>query len=122
MIQVGSTLAISDNSGAKYVECIKVYGKKQTASLGDTILVSVKALRMRQRGKVTKGEMVKALITETRKSVKRKNGSFVSSSRNAAILLTAQHAPYGTRVLGPVPHELRAKKYVKILSLATHVV
>ena len=121
MIQMRSNLEVADNSGARRVQCIKVLGgsKRKTASIGDIIVVSVKEAI--PRGKVKKGEVHKALIVRTSKEIRRGDGSSVRFDRNAAVLISAQGEPIGTRIFGPVTRELRAKKFMKIISLAPEV-
>ena len=123
MIIVGSQLRVSDNSGAKIVECIKVLGKKAKsfASIGDIIVISVKESLAKQKSKVEKGGVYKALIVETKKGITRKDGSIVRFSQNSAILLSQQGNPIGTRVLGRVTYELRKRNQTKVLSLASYV-
>ena len=122
MILVGTRLQVSDNSGAKIVECIKVLNKLQSASLGDIIIVSVKETIAKQKSKVEKGGIYKALIVETAQGVQRKDGSVVQFARNSVVILSAQGTPLGTRILGLVTYELRKRNQSKVLSLATTVV
>ena len=121
MIQMRSNLEVADNSGARRVQCIKVLGgsKRKTASIGDIIVVSVKEAI--PRGKVKKGEVHKALIVRTSKEIRRGDGTSVRFDRNAAVLINKQGEPIGTRIFGPVTRELRAKKFMKIISLAPEV-
>ena len=121
MIIVESTLEVADNSGAKKVACIKVLGgsKRRVASIGDVIVVSVKDAI--PRGKVKKGEVHKAVIVRTAKEIKRQDGSSIRFDRNAAVLINKQGEPIGTRIFGPVTRELRAKRFMKIISLAPEV-
>jgi large subunit ribosomal protein L14 len=121
MIQAESHLDVADNSGARRVECIKVLGgsKRRTASIGDVIVVSIKDAI--PRGKVKKGEVHKAVIVRTAKEIRRPDGSAIRFDRNAAVLINAQNEPIGTRIFGPVTRELRAKQYMKIISLAPEV-
>ena len=121
MIQMQSNLDVADNSGARRVQCIKVLGgsKRKTASVGDVIVVSIKEAI--PRGKVKKGEVHKAVIVRTRKDVHRADGSTIRFDKNAAVLLNKQNEPIGTRIFGPVVRELRAKKFMKIISLAPEV-
>ena len=124
MIYVGTQLKVSDNSGAKKVECIKVLGKKSgsPAELGDIIVVSVKEAGPKQKSKVQKGDVYKAVVVETKQGVRRKDGSSVQFSQNSAVLLSPTSSdPIGTRILGRVTYELRKKNHTKILSLASHV-
>ena len=121
MIQMQSKLQVADNSGAKSVQCIKVLGgsKRKVASVGDIIVVSVKDAI--PRGKVKKGDVHKAVIVRTAKEIKRTDGSAIRFDNNAAVLLNAQLEPIGTRIFGPVVRELRAKRFMKIVSLAPEV-
>lgn len=121
MIQMQTNLDVADNSGAKRVQCIKVLGgsKRRYASVGDVIVVSVKEAI--PRGRVKKGEIVKAVVVRTAKDIQRADGSAIRFDRNAAVLVTAQLEPIGTRIFGPVTRELRAKKHMKIISLAPEV-
>jgi large subunit ribosomal protein L14 len=121
MIQMQSTLDVADNSGAKRVMCIKVLGgsKRRYATVGDTIVVSVKEAA--PRGRVKKGDVVKAIIVRVAKDIKRRDGSTIRFDTNAAVLVTKQGEPIGTRIFGPVPRELRAKNQMKIVSLAPEV-
>lgn len=125
MILVGTKLKVSDNSGAKIIECIKILGKPSSsfASIGDIIVVSVKELsgKNKQNRKVEKGGVYKALITETKKGIRRKDGSTIQFNRNAALLLSEQGNPLGTRILGTLTYELRKKNQTKALSLASRV-
>jgi large subunit ribosomal protein L14 len=121
MIQMRSNLEVADNSGARRVQCIKVLGgsKRKTASIGDIIVVSVKEAI--PRGKVKKGEVHKALIVRTSKEIRRGDGSSLRFDRNAAVLIDKQNEPIGTRIFGPVTRELRARAFMKIISLAPEV-
>ena len=121
MIQMQTTLGVADNSGAKKVMCIKVLGgsRRRYAGIGDIIKVSVKEAI--PRGKVKKGEIYNAVVVRTRKGVRRPDGSLIRFDGNAAVLLNNQQQPIGTRIFGPVTRELRAKKYMKIISLAPEV-
>ena len=121
MIQMQTNLDVADNSGARSVQCVKVLGgsKRKTASIGDTIVVTVKEAI--PRGKVRKGELHRAVIVRTAKEIRRPDGSAIRFDRNAAVLITAQGEPIGTRIFGPVTRELRAKRYMKIISLAPEV-
>ncbi len=121
MIQIKTKLDVADNSGARKVECIKVLGgaKKRTASVGDLIVVSVKEAI--PRGKVKKGTVYRAVVVRTKKDVHRADGSAIRFDRNAAVLITKELEPIGTRIFGPVVRELRAKKFMKIVSLAPEV-
>ena len=121
MIQTESRLNIADNSGAKEVLCIKVLGgsKRKYASVGDTIVVTIKEAM--PRGKVKKGTVHKAVIVRTRKELKRPDGSTIKFDSNAAVLINPQGEPVGTRIFGPVCRELRSKNQMKIISLAPEV-
>ncbi len=121
MIQMQTNLDVADNSGAKCVQCIKVLGgsKRKYASIGDTVVVSVKEAI--PRGRVKKGQVMKAVIVRTASGVRRPDGSLIRFDRNAAVLVNAQGEPVGTRIFGPVTRELRAKKHMKIVSLAPEV-
>jgi len=121
MIQVESKLEIADNSGAKRVLCIKVLGgsKRRYARVGDVIVVSVKDAI--PRGKVKKGEVQRAVVVRTKKDIQRKDGSVIRFDKNAAVLIDTKNEPIGTRIFGPVARELRAKKFMKIVSLAPEV-
>ena len=121
MIQMQSKLDVADNSGAKLVQCIKVLGgsKRRTAGVGDIIVVSVKEAI--PRGRVKKGEVLKAVIVRTKKEVRRSDGSYIRFDDNACVLLDAAGEMRGTRVFGPVARELRDKNFMKIVSLAPEV-
>jgi large subunit ribosomal protein L14 len=121
MIQVESHLEVADNSGARRVQCIKVLGgsRRRFASVGDIIVVSVKEAI--PRGRVKKGEVTKAVIVRTAKEIRRADGSAIRFDRNAAVLINKDGEPIGTRIFGPVTRELRAKKFMKIVSLAPEV-
>ena len=121
MIQQQSNLEVADNSGAKRVMCIKVLGGagRKFASVGDVIVVSIKDAI--PRGKVKKGEVHRAVIVRTRRDIHRPDGSTIRFDKNAAVLLTKQNEPIGTRIFGPVTRELRAKQFMKIVSLAPEV-
>ena len=121
MIQVESNLEVADNSGARRVQCIKVLGgsKRKTAGVGDVIVVSIKEAI--PRGKVKKGTVERAVIVRTYFPVRRNDGSVIRFDRNAAVLINKQNEPIGTRIFGPVVRELRAKKFMKIISLAPEV-
>jgi large subunit ribosomal protein L14 len=114
-------LEVADNSGAKKLGCIKVLGgtRRRYASLGDVIVVSVKDAL--PNSKIKKGEVVKAVIVRTKKEVKRLDGSYIKFDDNSAVLLNPQGEPIGTRIFGPVARELRAKRFMKIISLAPEV-
>lgn len=121
MIQQQSNLEVADNSGARRVMCIKVLGGSQRryASVGDIIVVSIKEAI--PRGKVKKGEVHRAVIVRTRRDIHRPDGSTIRFDKNAAVLITKQNEPIGTRIFGPVTRELRAKQFMKIVSLAPEV-
>ncbi|EFH11772.1 50S ribosomal protein L14 [Pseudoroseomonas cervicalis] len=121
MIIVESNLEVADNSGARRVQCIKVLGgsKRRTASVGDIIVVSVKEAI--PRGKVKKGDVQRAVIVRTAYPVRRQDGTAIRFDRNAAVLINKQNEPIGTRIFGPVVRELRARKFMKIISLAPEV-
>jgi large subunit ribosomal protein L14 len=122
MIQTETVLSIADNSGARKVLCIKVLGgsKKRYARIGDIIKVTIKDAI--PRGKVKKGDVYDALVVRTKHGVRRADGSLIRFDGNAAVLLDNKREPIGTRVFGPVTRELRAKKYLKIISLAPEVI
>ena len=121
MIIAETGLDVADNSGARRVQCMKVLGgsKRKSASVGDTIVVSVKEAI--PRGRVKKGDMVRAVVVRTAKEVRRPDGSAIRFDRNAAVLVNAAGEPIGTRIFGPVTRELRAKRHMKIVSLAPEV-
>ena len=121
MIQMQTNLDVADNSGARRVQCIKVLGgsKRKTASVGDTIVVSVKEAI--PRGRVKKGDVMRAVIVRTAKEIRRQDGSIISFDRNAAVLVNTSGEPIGTRIFGPVTRELRTEKFMKIVSLAPEV-
>ncbi len=121
MIQMQSILDVADNSGARAVMCIKVLGgsHRRYAGIGDIIKVSVKDAI--PRGKVKKGDVVDAVVVRTKKGVRRPDGSLIRFDSNAAVLLTSQHEPMGTRIFGPVTRELRTEQFMKIVSLAPEV-
>jgi len=121
MIQEETNLVVADNSGAKKVRCIRVLGGsgRKYASVGDLIVVSVKAAV--PNGTVKKGEVSRAVIVRTKKEVRRKDGSYIKFDENAAVLITNQNEPKGTRIFGPVARELRDKQFMKIVSLAPEV-
>ncbi|MFP4002327.1 MAG: 50S ribosomal protein L14 [Alphaproteobacteria bacterium] len=122
MIQMQSNLDVADNSGAKRVQCIKVLGgaKRKYASIGDTIVVSVKEAI--PRGRVRKGDVLRAVIVRTAKEIRRPDGSAIRFDRNAAVLVNRQGEPIGTRIFGPVTRELRSRNLMKIVSLAPEVI
>ena len=121
MVQTESVLDVADNSGARRVLCIKVLGgsRRKYASLGDIIVVSVKEAA--PNSKVKKGDVMKAVVVRTAKEVGRPDGSFIRFDNNSAVLIDNQKEPVGTRIFGPVARELRAKRFMKILSLAPEV-
>ncbi len=121
MVQMQSKLKVADNSGAKLVQCIKVLGgsKRRTASVGDVIVVSIKDAL--PNSKVKKGDVAKAVVVRTKKAIRRKDGSWIKFDENSAVLINANKEPVGTRIFGPVARELRARKFVKIVSLAPEV-
>ncbi|OAB56086.1 50S ribosomal protein L14 [Phormidium willei BDU 130791] len=121
MIQMQTNLDVADNSGARRVQCIKVLGgsNRRFASVGDVIVVSVKEAI--PRGRVKKGDVHRAVIVRTAKDLRRPDGTVIRFDRNAAVLLNKQNEPIGTRIFGPVTRELRAKKFMKIVSLAPEV-
>lgn len=121
MIQTESRLKVADNSGAKEVLCVHVLGgtKRRYASVGDTIVVTVKSAM--PSSQVKKGTVSKAVVVRTTKEIRRKDGSYIRFEENAAVLLNAQNEPRGTRIFGPVARELREKQFMKIISLAPEV-
>ena len=121
MIQTETYLTVADNSGAKQLRCIKVRGgsKRKYASLGDIIVCSVREAL--PKSKVKKGDVVKAVIVRTTKEVGREDGSYIKFDGNAAVVINNQKEPVGTRIFGPVARELRAKRFMKIVSLAPEV-
>ncbi len=121
MIQVETNLDVADNSGARRVQCIKVLGgsKRRYATVGDIIVVSVKEAI--PKGRVKKGQVMKAVVVRTAFGVRRIDGSLIRFDRNAAVLINNQGEPIGTRIFGPVVRELRAKNHMKIVSLAPEV-
>lgn len=121
MIQLRTTMEVADNSGAKRVQCIKVLGgsRRRYARVGDLIVVSVREAEPNTA--IKKGEVKKAVVVRTRKEVRRADGSYIKFDSNAAVLINDAKEPLGTRIFGPVARELRAKKFMKILSLAPEV-
>ena len=121
MIQVETNLDVADNSGARSVQCIRVLGgsKRKYAYVGDVIVVSVKDAI--PRGRVKKGEVLRAVVVRTAKDIRRADGSVIRFDSNAAVLINKQGEPIGTRIFGPVTRELRSKGYMKIVSLAPEV-
>ena len=121
MIQQQTRLTVADNSGAKALMCIKVLGGsgRRYATVGDVIVVSVKEAM--PNSKVKKGDVSRAVIVRTKKEVRRKDGTYIKFDDNSAVLINPQNEPIGTRIFGPVARELRAKKFMKIISLAPEV-
>ena len=121
MIQVETRLEVADNSGARQVQCIKVLGgsKRRYASVGDIIVVSIKEAI--PRGRVKKGEVMKAVVVRTAKDIQRSDGTTIRFDGNAAVLVNTVGEPVGTRIFGPVTRELRGKGFMKIISLAPEV-
>ena len=121
MIQLRTVLEVADNSGAKTVQCIKVLGgsRRRYARIGDIIVVAVKEAA--PQSNVKKGEVKKAVVVRTKKEVRRSNGSYIKFDNNAAVLISDTREPIGTRIFGPVARELRAKRFMRILSLAPEV-
>jgi large subunit ribosomal protein L14 len=122
MIQMQTVLNVADNSGAKKVFCVKVLGgsKKKFATVGDIIIVSVKEAL--PNTKVKKGDVIKAVVVRTAKEVRRQDGSYLKFDDNSAVLINNQMEPVGTRIFGPVARELRAKQFMRIVSLAPEVI
>ena len=122
MIQAEAVLEIADNSGARRVTCIKVIGgsRRRYAGLGDTIIVAIKEVT--PGSKVKKGDTARAVVVRTRREYARADGSLIKFDQNSAVLVDAKGEPVGTRIFGPVARELRAKKFMKIISLAPEVV
>ena len=121
MIQLRTVLDVADNSGAKVVQCIKVLGgsRRRYARIGDIIVVTVKEVD--PQSSIKKGEVKKAVVVRTKKEIRRSNGTYIKFDNNAAVLIGDTKEPVGTRIFGPVGRELRAKHYMKILSLAPEV-
>ncbi|HDI61087.1 MAG TPA: 50S ribosomal protein L14 [Desulfobacteraceae bacterium] len=121
MIQTESKLTVADNSGAKVLHCIKVLGgsRRRYAGVGDIIVVSVKEAI--PNAKVKKGDVMKAVVVRTKKELRRPDGSYIRFDENSAVLINNQREPIGTRIFGPVARELRAKRFMKIISLAPEV-
>ena len=121
MIQMETNLEVADNSGARSVQCIKVLGgsKRRTANIGDEIVVSVKDAI--PRGRVKKGEVLRAVIVRTSHGLNRSSGEKIRFDKNAVVLINKQGEPIGTRIFGPVTRELRSKGFMKIISLAAEV-
>ena len=121
MIQMTSVLDVADNSGAKKVYCIKVLGgtRRRYATIGDVVIVSIREAI--PGAKVKKGEVARAVIVRTRRELARPDGSFIKFDGNSAVLINKENEPLGTRIFGPVARELRAKRFMKIISLAPEV-
>ena len=121
MIQMTSVLDIADNSGAKKVFCIKVLGgsRRRYAGIGDVIIVSIREAI--PGAKVKKGEVARAVIVRTKRELARPDGSYIKFDGNSAVLINKENEPIGTRIFGPVARELRAKRFMKIISLAPEV-
>ena len=121
MIQMQSLLDVADNSGAKKLMCVKVLGgsKRRYASVGDIVIVSIREAM--PNSKVKKGDVARAVIVRTAKELRRDDGSYIRFDDNSAVLVSTQGEPIGTRIFGPVARELRAKKFMKIVSLAPEV-
>jgi len=121
MIQMQTNLDVADNSGARRVMCVTVLGgsKRKYANVGDIIVVSIKEAI--PRGRVKKGDVMKAVVVRTAKDIRRPDGSVIRFDKNAAVLVDNKREPIGTRIFGPVPRELRAKNHMKIISLAPEV-
>ena len=121
MIQTESVLDVADNSGAKRVRCIKVLGgsKRKYAGVGDIIVVSVKDAA--PNGKVKKGQVSRAVIVRTKKEIRRRDGTYIRFDKNSAVLIDKDNEPIGTRIFGPVARELRARRFMRIVSLAPEV-
>ncbi len=121
MIQVESVLDIADNSGAKTVKCIKVLGgsRRRYATVGDVIVVSIREAM--PNSKVRKGDTAKAVVVRTKRELRREDGSYIKFDANSAVIINNQKEPVGTRIFGPVARELRAKRFMKIVSLAPEV-
>ncbi|CAH0120725.1 MULTISPECIES: 50S ribosomal protein L14 [unclassified Paenibacillus] len=122
MIQPFTRLAVADNSGAKELMCIRVLGGtgRRAAHIGDLIVCSVK--QATPGGVVKKGDVVRAVIVRTKRSVRRKDGSYIAFDENAAVIVKEDKSPRGTRIFGPVARELRDKDFMKIVSLAPEVI
>ena len=121
MIQMTSVLDVADNSGAKKVFCIKVLGgsRRRYATVGDVIIVSIREAI--PGAKVKKGEVARAVIVRTKRELARTDGSYIKFDGNSAVLINKENEPIGTRIFGPVARELRAKRFMKIISLAPEV-
>jgi large subunit ribosomal protein L14 len=123
MIQMRTMLEVADNSGAKKVQCIKVLGgsRRRYATIGDVIVVAIKEASSGPGVKVKKGDTARAVIVRTRREQSRADGSYIKFDENSAVLVNKEDEPIGTRIFGPVARELRAKKFMKIISLAPEV-
>jgi len=121
MIQMQTILDVADNSGAKKLMCVKVLGgsKRRYATVGDIVVVSVREAM--PEAKVKKGDVARAVIVRTAKEIRRPDGSYIRFDNNSAVLVSEQNEPIGTRIFGPVARELRAKRFMKIVSLAPEV-
>ncbi|MGA2450927.1 MAG: 50S ribosomal protein L14 [Polyangiaceae bacterium] len=121
MIQMRTILEVADNSGAKRVQCIKVLGgsRRRYAEIGDVIVVAIKEAL--PGTKVKKGDVAQAVVVRMRTQTPRPDGSYIRFDENSAVLVNKEHEPIGTRIFGPVARELRAKKFMKIISLAPEV-
>lgn len=121
MIQIESVLDVADNSGAKTVKCIKVLGgsKRRYATVGDVIVVSIREAM--PNSKVRKGDTARAVVVRVKRQIRRPDGSYIRFDTNSAVIINAQKEPVGTRIFGPVARELRAKRFMKIVSLAPEV-
>ena len=121
MIQMQTTLRVADNTGAKKLMCIKVLGgsKRRYATIGDVIVASVKEAAPNSR--IKRGDVVRAVVVRTAKEVGRADGSYIKFDENAAVLIDTRKEPIGTRIFGPVGRELRARQFIKIISLAPEV-
>ena len=121
MIQAETSLTVADNSGAKVISCIKVLGgsRRRYAGIGDIIVVSIKEAI--PNAKVKKGDVMKAVVVRTKKEIRRPDGSYIRFDDNSAVLISGSKEPIGTRIFGPVARELRAKRFMKIISLAPEV-
>ena len=121
MIQLRTVLDVADNSGAKKIQCIKVLGgsRRRYARIGDIIVVSVRETD--PRSAVKKGEVKRAVVVRTKKEIRRPNGTYIKFDTNSAVLINDSREPLGTRIFGPVARELRAKRFMRILSLAPEV-
>jgi len=121
MVREETRLNVADNTGAKKVLCIRIYGgtRRKYARVGDVIKVTVKSALP---GTIKKGTLSRAVIVRTKKEIRRKDGSYIRFDDNAAVLIDQQNEPVGTRIFGPVARELREKQYMKIVSLAPEVI